>query len=266
MVVETPATRVLTLITPDGLRLAGTRVDAPRASRGIVLAHGITAEQSEDGFFTELAEHLAGASVSSLRFDFRGHGHSEGAPEEMTIAGETLDLATAVSALREHLDAGAPLGIVAASFATVSTSRLVHAAPGTFDFIVLLNPVLDMRRTFIAPELPWARRSFTPEALAALPERGAIVIDDTFAVGPGLVAEMDSGPQPTALLGDADVPMLVVHGTQDTYVSFDIARDFATSRSGTTFVAIDGAEHGFGLRHEADAVRDHVLRWLRGLG
>jgi hypothetical protein len=44
------------------------------------MVHGGGVTREEDGFFARLAAWLGEASVTSLRFDLRGHGESEGLP------------------------------------------------------------------------------------------------------------------------------------------------------------------------------------------
>ena len=81
----------------DGVTLSGIyRKTEGTPKAGIVLAHGITVEKDYEGFYPGLSVELARHGFESLRFDFRGHGESEGTPEEMTLTGEVQDLAAAV--------------------------------------------------------------------------------------------------------------------------------------------------------------------------
>ena len=249
----------------DGQRLSGTFCRAEHARTAVVLAHGITADREEHGVFTSLAMELQSLGVSSLRFDFRGHGQSSGDPVAMTVAGETSDLAAAIRTTRELSGDPPRLGIIAASFATASTAWLLTRDPRAVDFVVLLNPVLDMERTFTRPELPWARRSFTPEAMTGLIDTGRVLIDQRFPVGPELVDEMSRGPQPQTGLRLVDVPILVVHGSSDTYVSYEIAKEFALRHPRATLVTVEDGEHGFRRVEEARTVIDAALGWLRSI-
>jgi alpha/beta superfamily hydrolase len=61
----------------------------------IILCHGITTNKDEAGMFIELAETLVEKGFAVFRFDFRGHGESEGRSIDMTIAGEQADIAAA---------------------------------------------------------------------------------------------------------------------------------------------------------------------------
>jgi pimeloyl-ACP methyl ester carboxylesterase len=59
--------------------LRGTLVAPPAGeTAATVLVHGGGVTREEGGFFARLAARLAGAGSPTLRFDFRGHGESEG--------------------------------------------------------------------------------------------------------------------------------------------------------------------------------------------
>ncbi len=54
----------------------------------IILCHGITVNKEEGGIFTNLAKKLAKVGFAVFRFDFRGHGESEGDSINLTVTGE----------------------------------------------------------------------------------------------------------------------------------------------------------------------------------
>ena len=255
---------MIDLILPtDDVTLHATLTPAVAPHGLALLAHGITAERHEGGVFTHLANVLAAQSrITSLRFDFRGHGASTGPSTIATVAGEVRDLKNACAELKRR-GANLPVGIIAASFGAVAASHLLAEAPGDFAYAALLNPVLDTRRTFTEPELPWAQTSFTPGAVrASLLDGAPLAIHDRFTICADLVREMHDGPQPLELLQEVRLPMLVVHGDQDTCVSFDIAESFSHTNAHVEFQPIAGAEHGFGRPDEATAVAGIVANWI----
>lgn len=58
------------------------------------------------------------------------------------------------------------------------------------------------------------------------------------------------------------VPALIVHGDQDGYVSYDIAREAATTREGCDFHTIKGTDHGFDSREREDEAIAVTVDWL----
>ena len=81
------------LSTVDGFDIAAvlTRADP----RDVVLwMHGITVNKDEYlGFFRDGAQWLASQGITSIRFDFRGHGQSSGSSLDFSIVGHENQLA-----------------------------------------------------------------------------------------------------------------------------------------------------------------------------
>ncbi|MFJ5613463.1 alpha/beta hydrolase [Streptomyces sp. NPDC093221] len=229
----------------------------------VLLVHGISADLDEGGAFVRLAQRLAEQGLTALRFSFRGHGESGGAPQGVTIAGEMLDLA-AVTAYAERELPG-PLAVVAASFGAVSTGLSMPWLGGRLARLVLWNPVLDLRRTFLEPELPWGLANFGAGPLKGLAEHGELLIGGRFALGRVLFAEL-AAHRPIDAYTAGGPPALVLHGDRDDCVSFDIARDVAATVPHWEFHPLPGAGHGFhSPEHEPEAIAV-TARWLaRGM-
>lgn len=192
-----------------------------------------------------------------LRFSFRGHGKSAGSQRGVTIAGELLDLQGAVEFVSR--DQEPPLAIVAASFGAVSTTlSLPHLDQLTS--LVLWNPALDLRRTFIEPELPWGLRNFRPQQQEELHRAGFLFIDYTFQLGRVIFEELKRY-DPRRSFVESHVPALVIHDDRDTYVSYEIAREAASDR-GADFHTIAGSEHGFDSPEREEEATEVTVEWL----
>jgi alpha-beta hydrolase superfamily lysophospholipase len=224
----------------------------------VLLVHGIGAEKDEDGRYVRLAAALADAGYRSLRFSFRGHGHSGGGPLAITIANEVTDVQSVLLAMDRM--AMTPSSIVVSSFGTVPTllalnfvSTAAAPLPG-LGRLVLWYPVLDLRGTFLEPDLPWGKAHFGPQAVDRARREGSLVVEGPLLLPATLFAEMEHYDI-EGELGRAALPTLVVHGSADTYVSYDVSRRAAAQSAMTTLMTIDGADHGFmGPGEEAAAV------------
>ncbi|WP_262391682.1 alpha/beta hydrolase [Nocardiopsis sp. CNR-923] len=209
--------------------------------------------------FVRLADTLSDSGFNVIRFSYRGHGKSGGTPRDVTIAGEMLDLQSVI----EHaLDMWPePLSVLAASFGAVSSSLLLPVLGDRIDSLVLWNPVLDLERTFLHPELPWGVENFGPDQQRELGASGQLLIDGEFPISPVMWREF-SLYDPLSAYTSSRVPSLVVHGDQDSYVSYDIARVAASSRTDTDFHTVWGSDHGFdSTEREDEAIRVSV-DWL----
>jgi alpha-beta hydrolase superfamily lysophospholipase len=253
----------LELVSIDGVRLdAAIHTALGEQARGTVIqAHGIGVDMDEGGTFVRLADRLATAGFTVLRFSFRGHGRSGGTQRGVTISGEMLDLLATVDHVTQKYPG--PLSIVAASFAAVPASLSLPYLVDRLHRLVLWNPVLDLRRTFVEPQLPWGKENYSPTQQDLLRSQGFLLMDGEFQLGRVLFEEFQHY-RPDEYFTASAVPTLVVHGDQDSYVSYDIAREAAAARPNCVFHTVVGSDHGFDSRErEAEAIAVTV-GWLDG--
>src|SRR5205085_1697342 len=148
-------TQTFAFRSPDGLRLVGTFVSSGGgAGVVVVLVHGGGVTREEGGFFSRLADGLAASGVASLRFDFRGHGESEGRQEDLTISGVLNDIDAAVRQAKS-LASSASVGLLGASFGGGICGLFASQYPQVLRSLVLINPLINYRRRFIDDKPYW---------------------------------------------------------------------------------------------------------------
>jgi pimeloyl-ACP methyl ester carboxylesterase len=121
---DPPGGKRVTIVTPDGLRLAAWVNDVPDARATAVLAHGY---RNDRRLLGRLVPALAARGFRALAFDFRGHGESDGdritlGPDESRDVGAVLDHAATL---------GGPVVYVGFSMGAASyllSGREAHAA------------------------------------------------------------------------------------------------------------------------------------------
>lgn len=247
----------------DGVRLCAVVDAASNAKGSVVLAHGITVDKDESSgavgvpAFVELAARLTADGYNVLRFDFRGHGESGLTSRQMTIAGELLDLIASVRQAETRW--GQPVALVGASFGAVS-SVLYAAGIGGLACLVLWNPVLDLRQTFLEPVEPIPQQFFNAEGYAHLAEHGWLSLDG-FEIGACLVDEMRY-VEPFARMSAITCPVLTLHGDRDRYVPYGVAQQYAGCNPASRFLPVPGAEHGFGMSGDRALVLAATVQWL----
>ncbi|WP_245718512.1 alpha/beta hydrolase [Nocardia miyunensis] len=228
----------------------------------VVLVHGLTVDMDEGGgMFVRLAQQLAGVGFEVVRFSFRGHGGSGGAQRGMTIAGECLDLQAVIEWVRRRF--AGPVSIVAASFGAVPTLLSLSWLGEILDRLVLWNPVLDLRNTFLEPELAWGIDNFGTTQQKTLQDKGFLLVDGQFELGRVLFGEF-ARYRPLEEFLAVDVPALVVHGDQDTAVSYPIAAEAVTVRPNTALHTVLGSDHGFDSRRRENEAISVTVNWLAG--
>jgi uncharacterized protein len=251
----------LELTTDDGLWLDAVTHPAggqPRLGT-VIQAHGITVTMDEGGMFVCLADRLADSGFDVIRFSFRGHGGSGGTQRGVTIAGEMLDLQAAVVYARRALPG--PLSIVAASFGAVATALSLPYLADHLTGLVLWNPVLDLRHTFVEPQLPWGVQNFGPEQQERLRRGGFLLVDGEFELGRVLFEELKVYRPRDAFVA-CPVPALVLHGDRDSYVSYDIAKDAAAAQGQSQFHTVRGSGHGFDSPDREEEAIAVTVDWL----
>ena len=80
------------LRTVDGYEIDAVVTHA-ESSDVVVWMHGISVNKDEYlGFFLDGAQWLVTRGITSIRFDFRGHGKSSGSSLEFSIVAQNLDV------------------------------------------------------------------------------------------------------------------------------------------------------------------------------
>lgn len=251
------------LRSADGVVLDAAVHPAQRSVGSVLLVHGITVDKDEGGgMFVRLADQLVVAGFDVVRFSFRGHGSSGGSSVGVTVAGECLDLQAAVEFTRHRF--GGRLSVVAASFGAVATALSLPWLVAGVHRLVFWNPVLDLRRTFLEPELPWGRQNFGASQQRRLADTGVLAVDGGFELGRVLFAEFEHYRPLEVFMDNAGVAALVVHGDCDSAVSYEVAAQAARARPNTVLRTIAGSDHGFDSPQREDEAITATVDWLAG--
>ena len=227
----------------DDLTLCGILIEPKeKTKKCVVLCHGITVDKDEDGIFTKLANNLTEKGFATFRFDFRGHGESEGKSEEMTVSGEKRDLDSAVEFLK---DIGyEEFGLLAASFGGGAVSYFTAENQSIVKVIVFYNGSLNYDH-LLNPKESWSKKYFGPDQMEKLEKEGFIFIGSRhFKIGKNLIKEMKS-LKPWEQLLNLDIPMLFVHGDKDEHIPYEESVKYSEKVKKGKCVVIKGAKHGF---------------------
>ena len=228
-----------------GHRLVGTlylaRGAAPKPT--VLLLHGCPGLEKN----LDLAAALRDRGRNALVFHYRGCWGSEGPYDLRTIPGD-------VTAAVDHLRSG--------EYPTVDGGRLAVAGHSLGGWAAILAAATDERLGAVAVygaavdlggiDLPPERLDHEmTRFLAVTPEEFERQRDDVCA-----------RPGPLDVVGSiAPRPLLIVHGSDDAWVSAEQARRLAAAAGRPCrYVAVDGANHSFAW-HRAE-LRDLVTGWL----
>ncbi len=236
----------LSFISADGFRLSAV-IEGPqeKSKGGIILAHGLQGNKDssaryENGFHVELSRRLVLEGFTVLRFDFRGHGESEGEQTDVTLSGEVADLYAAIRYLR-RLGLN-KIGIIAASFA--GGVAVVYAAvkDENVGAIVLVCPTLDYRPSLLESKPFWVDGDLSEEAALELKRNGFLPHRD-FCMGPVLINEAKI-IIPFEFMPRIRCPVLTIHGNRDSIVPYEMSQKYHKCNPDSELLTLDGADHG----------------------
>ena len=256
-----PSERVLSFRTVDGLHLAATQVSPDeRPSRAVVLVHGGGVTREEGGFFTRLAAGLADAGLASLRFDLRGHGESEGRQEDLTLATILNDIGMALVSVQEATGASR-MSLLGASFSGGVCAYYAAKRSAEIDRLVLLNPQLDYKQRTITSRPYWHDNQLDEEIADQLRQQGYIQFTPSLRHGYPILNEV-FWFEPLTVLGEITAPTLLVHGTKDTFVPFELTRAaLPRFRAEHRLVEIEGSQHGFAVHDDPHYLNPQSQKW-----
>lgn len=233
----------LTYKSIDDTKLCGIFMLPEKIKGYVLLSHGINVNKNEwDNFYVDIARELYKKGFASFRFDFRGHGESGGAQREMTIIGETLDIAASIEQISKRWAGN--ISIIGMSFAAGPMIISSLQKKSKIKSLVLLCPVLDYVSTFLKPVVPWAKESFNKKGFEHLAKKGFLFLDGEFELGAKLIEEFRI-IRPYELLKEIKLPVLIIHGEKDSMVPFRISRKFGKPNKNSHFMTIKNADHGF---------------------
>ena len=220
----------------------------------VIVCHGFTGTRFEPHrIFVKLSLLLEGSGIASLRFDFFGSGESDGNHEGVTVSREVDDALAAVRFVEQLACVdSARLAILGLSLGGL-VAALCAEKVRTFRGVCLWAPVAD------AHEL-WTSR-LTSTARKSLSRRGW-TDNGGNKVGNDFVQELGSF-KPVSALSKANVPVLVLHGSQDTVVPVDHGRAYHNACPGSTFIEVAKADHTFNSVAAEKRVLEKSIEWLK---
>lgn len=201
----------------------------------VILMHGLTSNKN-DGLMVHMAALLKEQGIASIRFDFNGHGQSDGKFIDMTISKEKQDAIAVYNYARSldfvsdiailgHSQGGFVCTLVAAELKDKITAAVLLAPGGNIPLTVQAGVALlcgnDVSRI---PKngFPMFGRTLGHDYLA-----------DAFPIQPFEVAKEYTGP------------VCLIHGSADIVVPITISRQYNEAYQNKEFHTIQGDSHEF---------------------
>ena len=212
----------------------------------VVIGHGVTGNKDRP-LVLALAEGLAGAGISALRFSFSGNGDSEGTFLDSNITKELLDL-TAVIDFVENLGKKV-------IYAVHSMGGAVGVSLASEDDRILgLVSLAGMVNT---------KKFAETEFGEVTPDEGLMWDDEDCPLSQSFMDDLtgiDTLLEKGTLI---KVPWLLVHGTEDDVVLIDDTQEInEKAGENSSKLIIEGADHVFSDPKHMKTMVDGVVEWL----
>ena len=193
----------------------------------VVMFHGFTGNHIEHCFiFARLSRELEKVGISSIRFDFRGSGDSEGTFEEMTLSSEISDAKVVAKYARKRFLK--KIGVSSLSMGgTVALLTVKEIQP---DALCLWAPAAKNTEVF--------RKSGISPSLSENLDAGGLAISPKFT---DEILKFDAFSQAKFYEG----PVLILHGTDDPTVPFEHSKALMKEFKRAELIGVEGSDHTF---------------------
>ncbi|MFC6259438.1 alpha/beta hydrolase [Levilactobacillus fujinensis] len=225
-------------VTRDGLTLAGIYEPAPQPNGTIaILMHGFTGDRgySKTVLLAQLTQRLRQIGVGTVRFDFNGHGHSDGDFANMTVLNEIADAQAVLAAVQTRI-APAQIDLLGHSQGGVVASMLAGYYPDLIHKLVLMAPAATLKDDAIAGRTRGL--VYDPHHIPAqLPMDNGKTLSGFYLRTAQLLPIYETAQNFTG-------PVCLIHGTADQIVSNQASQRYNDGYKNSTLHLIPGADHG----------------------
>ena len=220
----------------------------------IIICHGFNSKK-ETIKCVEIEKELIKKNISTLRFDFFGHGESDGKFEDLTISKAVDDVLKAIEFLKEK--GYKKIGLVGDSFGGISS---INAAAKTNDLYVLglISPVSNYVDKILAqPEWydhdTWKKQGYTYYKNE--------IYGNTIRLNYGFFedAKNNNGYEAAKKI---KIPTLIVHGDEDKSVPVEQSKKTASLIENCRLEIIKGCDHYYTKPEDPDKLTTLITNFI----
>jgi len=200
----------------------------------VILSHALMTDMTM-GFYLDLEKAITDMGFAIIRFDFNGHGISDGSLLDMTLYNEVEDL-EAVFDYARNLDYVSNIGLVGHSQGGVISSLVAAKRGNEVDFLVLLSPAGIMEESCRAGL--FIKKMFDPDNIPLVLGYGKK------AIGRGYLKsaqDMDIYVKARGYKG----PVCIIHSREDEMVPISYSEKYLRLYENCMLKIIDAADHMF---------------------
>lgn len=227
----------------------------------VMVCHGLAGHKTgRYRVYVDLAAKLVQAKIAVLRFDFRGSGDSEGSFDEMTLEGEVSDAIQGLKYLQTVPGLNTDkIGIFGRSLGG-AVGILSAAELGSVKSIALWASMYDGEQW----KSEWQK--VQSGEISEMESQEMRRINGQVPTL-GFYAEMFNMPIEKALQNLKNVPLLLIHGEQDTLINISHSEKYIKNRLGsladTKFIRLPKSDHDFSHTEERIFAIETTTDWFK---
>lgn len=244
------------IIRRDGLSLVA-HIELPDKEKYpmVILMHGFTGDSGyhKDSNFPVLAEKLKENGFASLRFDFNGHGRSEGRLEDMNLLNELCDAISVLSYARE-MNRVTEIFLLGHSQGGVIAGMTAGWYHEKIAGLVLLAPALILKKAAIEGSIQGV--CFDPENV---PDYLEVFTPESHRIGGSYIRTAQTAPIDevmTRFKGQT----CIVHGLNDEIVPYRVSEVLHESMTNSELYLLEDENHN--MKKHPDRMMECVIRFL----
>ncbi len=220
----------------------------------LVMAHGFMSNKNTTNF-VKLTERLTKKGIATFRFDFFGHGDSDGLFKNITVSEAIDDILQAIAFVKSQ--GFQKVGLLGSSFGGLA-SILAASKTKDLSFLTLKSPVSDY---------PAIEKSRYSQAQLDKWERTGYIdyIDNGkhLKLNYSFISDMNNHNAYTAAK-KITIPTMIVHGNKDEQVPYSQSQKLVKNLSNGVLVTIDGADHRYTTESHASQMLATITNFVVG--
>lgn len=219
----------------------------------VVLCHGFALNKDNELMFG-LWDAISRAGFVCLRFDFTGHGDSKGNFRELTISQEIRDVKNAVEYLKTtNIVDEKRIAIVGHSLG--ASVAMLAAEEGRIKAVAEISGVARLE-DFISSK-------FNDFQVKEWKKKGYIQLHNFDELSIDMLRDIKRHDLLSGLK-KMKCPLLIIHGTDDTLVPFENAREIFNHANDPKFLElVDGADHFFRNAQDREMLYEVIVGFLQ---
>jgi len=224
----------------------------------VIICHGFTGDK-ESKLLTSLADYLEAAGIASIRFDFNGHGKSEGRFQDMTVLNEIEDAKHVYEYVRDmrgvtsvsiagHSQGGVVTSMVAGELGVENVKAIALMAAAAVLRDDAIRGILQ-GNTYDSINVP---------EYIELNHRGKKILGRDYVLTAQTLPIYETA-------ANFQGPVFIIHGTTDIVVPYTYSLRYQEIYPGSQLELLPGYDHGFSQNEKLAArkVADFFISQLK---